>query len=68
MPGSVNIPFHSGVDHKTKLFKSPEKLKKIFESKGIDLNKPIVASCGIGKYSAYLLLFIMFPPGVHHRH
>ena len=31
--------------------KSTEELKKVFESRGVDLAKPLVASCGSGNTS-----------------
>lgn len=48
MPGSVSIPFSAILDPETKAFLSPEKLKSIFEGKGVDPNKPIISSCGTG--------------------
>lgn len=48
LPGSINIPFNAVLDPDTKTFYSPDKLKKIFEEKGVDPTKPIVSSCGTG--------------------
>lgn len=48
MPGSISIPHSELLDPTTKAFYSPEKLKSIFESKGVDPSKPIVSSCGSG--------------------
>lgn len=48
MPGSINIPFNELLDSETKAYKSPEELKKYFQSKGLDPEKPVVASCGTG--------------------
>lgn len=48
MPGSISIPFSAVLDPETKTFYSPEKLKKIFEEKGIDASKPIISTCGTG--------------------
>ena len=49
MVGSVNIPFANMLDSKAKVLKSAEEIKQEFEKVEIDLNKPIVASCGSGK-------------------
>ncbi|EPE04671.1 thiosulfate sulfurtransferase [Ophiostoma piceae UAMH 11346] len=48
MPGAVNIPFDAVLDPATKKFLSADKLRAIFESKGLDTEKPIVSSCGTG--------------------
>jgi thiosulfate/3-mercaptopyruvate sulfurtransferase len=48
MPGSVNIPFDTLLDSETKAFLPKEKLKEIFENKGVDPTRPIISSCGTG--------------------
>lgn len=48
LPGSISIPFGELLDPTTKAYPSPEKLKGIFESKGVDPSKPIISSCGSG--------------------
>lgn len=48
LPGSINIPFNAVLDPETKAFYSPEKLRKVFEEKGVDPKKPIISSCGTG--------------------
>jgi thiosulfate/3-mercaptopyruvate sulfurtransferase len=48
MPGSINIPFDTLLDPETKAFLPKEKLKKVFEEKGVDPSRPIVSSCGTG--------------------
>jgi len=48
IPGSINIPFGEVLNRPEKKFQSPDKIKSICESAGIDLSKPIVASCGSG--------------------
>ncbi|CAG8647150.1 4436_t:CDS:2 [Acaulospora morrowiae] len=49
MPHSISVPFNSVIDPNTKntLLKD-EELKKLFESKNVDLEKPIILSCGSG--------------------
>lgn len=48
MPGSINIPFDIVLDQETKAFLPKDKLKKIFEEKGVDPTRPIISSCGTG--------------------
>ncbi|RYP63298.1 hypothetical protein DL771_009330 [Monosporascus sp. 5C6A] len=48
MPGAVNIPFSAVLDPETKTFLPKDKLKKLFEEKGVDPSKPIITSCGTG--------------------
>lgn len=65
IPGAVNIPFPmtqdiytspSGEEIPKGLVKSPEELKKVFAAKGIDLTKPLAASCGSGVSACVLAL------------
>jgi thiosulfate/3-mercaptopyruvate sulfurtransferase len=48
MPGSTSVPVPELLDPTTKTFLSPEKLKEVFDKKGIDPSKPIISSCGTG--------------------
>jgi thiosulfate/3-mercaptopyruvate sulfurtransferase len=48
MPGSINIPFNDVLYPETKAFLPKEQLRKIFEEKGVDPEKPIICSCGTG--------------------
>ncbi|RYP41899.1 hypothetical protein DL767_000728 [Monosporascus sp. MG133] len=48
MPGAINIPFSAVLDPETKTFLPKDKLKKLFEEKGVDPSKPIITSCGTG--------------------
>ena len=52
MPGSVSLPFTEFLDPNTKALLPPEELRKVFEQKGVDLNKPIISSCGTGVTAA----------------
>ncbi|ESP04642.1 hypothetical protein LOTGIDRAFT_237288 [Lottia gigantea] len=45
---SVNLPFTKVVDEATRHILPEEELKKLFNDAGVDLNKPITASCGSG--------------------
>jgi thiosulfate/3-mercaptopyruvate sulfurtransferase len=48
MPGSISLPFTVLMDpaHNGKMFLEEEKLIKVFSSRGIDLTRPIICSCG----------------------
>ncbi|CAJ2500182.1 Uu.00g030350.m01.CDS01 [Anthostomella pinea] len=48
MPGSISVPFSSVLDPTTKAFLPKDKLKQLFEEKGVDPSKPIISTCGTG--------------------
>lgn len=48
MPSAVSIPFSAVLDPETKAFLPKDKLKKLFEEKGVDPMKPIITTCGTG--------------------
>ena len=48
IPGSVSVPVPQLLDPTSKTFLPAEKLRKIFEQKGVDPNMPIISSCGTG--------------------
>lgn len=48
MPGAINIPFSAVLDPETKAFLPKDQLKKLFQEKGVDPEKPIITSCGTG--------------------
>jgi thiosulfate/3-mercaptopyruvate sulfurtransferase len=48
IPGSFNLPYDQLTDPKTKTLLPPEILRRLFERSGIDLTRPVVASCGSG--------------------
>jgi thiosulfate/3-mercaptopyruvate sulfurtransferase len=48
MPGSRNLPFPDLLDPQDKTFLPAEAIKSKFAASGLDLEKPIVASCGSG--------------------
>ncbi len=50
MPDAVSVPFTSLLDPTTKTLKTPDRLKEAFSEAGIDLNMPLVASCGSGEF------------------
>ncbi|XP_068108042.1 3-mercaptopyruvate sulfurtransferase [Hyperolius riggenbachi] len=55
IPHAVNIPFPSLLTEEG-LEKSPEELKRIFQQKGIDLSKRLVATCGSGVTACHIAL------------
>jgi thiosulfate/3-mercaptopyruvate sulfurtransferase len=56
MPGSRNLPFPDLLDPKDKTFLPAETIKQKFAASGLDLGKPIVASCGSGVTACVLAL------------
>jgi thiosulfate/3-mercaptopyruvate sulfurtransferase len=56
IPDSFNVPFGALSDATTGALKTPEELRAIFESAGVDTTRPIVTSCGSGVTAAALNL------------
>jgi len=54
MPGALNVPSTAVMDDGRLL--PPEQLKKIFTDAGVDLDKPIITTCGSGVTAATLWL------------
>ncbi|MDZ4382749.1 MAG: 3-mercaptopyruvate sulfurtransferase [Parvibaculum sp.] len=55
IPGSLNLPANKLVaDDGT--MKKPEELKRLFEEAGVDLNHPVVTTCGSGVTASILAL------------
>jgi thiosulfate/3-mercaptopyruvate sulfurtransferase len=48
IPGAIHLEWTDLIDSKTKKFKSPEAMKRLFDEAGIDLNKPLVTYCQSG--------------------
>jgi thiosulfate/3-mercaptopyruvate sulfurtransferase len=55
IPGAHNVPYGS-VLNKDGTLKSPAEIEKAFRAAGVDLSRPIVASCGSGVSAAVLAL------------
>lgn len=59
--GAKNIPYTEVINPETKILKSKHELQEVFEQAGIDLEQPVVASCGSGvtasvlAFAAYIL-------------
>ena len=56
IPGSINVPFDRMTDKETRRFLDADALRRVFEEAGVDLNKPIVTSCGSGVTACVLAL------------
>lgn len=54
IPGSLNLPFGE-VFNDDGTFKSPEDLRRTFEQAGVDLDAPLVTTCGSGVTASVLL-------------
>ncbi len=63
IPGALNLPFGS-VFAQDGTFKSPKELRAAFMAAGIDMDKPIVTTCGSG-LTASVLLFALHLTGKH---
>ena len=48
IPGSLNLPFTDLLDPQSKTFLPAEQLAQKFRGAGVDMNRPVVASCGSG--------------------
>jgi thiosulfate/3-mercaptopyruvate sulfurtransferase len=48
IPGSFNLPYDQLIDPATKTVLPAERLQSLFAASGIDLARPVVASCGSG--------------------
>ena len=54
IPGSISVPHSELLDAKTGALLPGDELRRIFESKGIDPEKPIISSCGTGVSAAVI--------------
>ena len=57
MPGALNLPFDRLLNE-DKTYKSEDEMRQIIKAAGIDLDKPIVTSCGSGVTACILSLAI----------
>jgi thiosulfate/3-mercaptopyruvate sulfurtransferase len=56
MPGSLNLPFVEIIEHGSLI--APDALKAVFAEHKVDLNKPIITTCGSGVTAAILALAV----------
>lgn len=54
IPGSLNVPFAGVVENGSLV--SPERIRQAFAKGGVDLDQPVIASCGSGVTAAILWL------------
>jgi len=64
IPGSINIPYRRLFEHDDYTLRSVDQLIDVFLSAGVNLNKPMVTTCGSG-VSAAILLLALFELGVN---
>jgi thiosulfate/3-mercaptopyruvate sulfurtransferase len=62
MPGALNVPVGEVVENGK--LKQPDAVRAVFEARGVDLERPIVTSCGSG-VTAAVLTFALASIGVH---
>ncbi len=55
IPGARNVPY-AALLNEDKTMKEPDELRRIFEDAGVDLDRPVVTSCGSGVTAAILTL------------
>jgi thiosulfate/3-mercaptopyruvate sulfurtransferase len=48
IPGSRNLPYDQVTDPRTRRLRSPEELTRLFRNAGVELDRPVVTSCGSG--------------------
>ncbi|XP_067875622.1 3-mercaptopyruvate sulfurtransferase [Heterodontus francisci] len=56
IPGSINIPFNTFLHSEFRKMKSEKELQRMFEEHNIDLNKPLVGTCGSGVSACHVAL------------
>lgn len=54
IPGSLNLPFNALTNPETGEILDTVKIRKAFETAGLDFSKPVIASCGSGVTAAAL--------------
>jgi thiosulfate/3-mercaptopyruvate sulfurtransferase len=56
IPNSLNVPFNTLYDAETGLMKSPDQLRAVFKTAGVDTTRPTVTTCGSGVTAAVITL------------
>ncbi len=56
IPGSLNLPFTEIIDPNSQTFLANEEIRRRFEAEGLNLSRPVVASCGSGVTAGVLAL------------
>ncbi|PLS20023.1 3-mercaptopyruvate sulfurtransferase [Neptunicoccus cionae] len=55
IPNSKNVPFKTLLNEDS-TFKSPDEIRAVFTEAGVDLNRPVITTCGSGVTAAVLSL------------
>lgn len=58
IPGSTNLPYGDLTNRETGLFFKPPVLRELLAARGIDIARPIIASCGSGVSACVLALAV----------
>ena len=56
IPGSLNLPYTEILDPESRTFRDRAALRAAFEAAGLDLDRPVAATCGSGVTAAVLAL------------
>ncbi len=56
IPGSLNLPFDELICSESGVFRTAEEIRARFEAAGIDLDRPVMTSCGSGVTACVLAL------------
>ncbi len=56
IPGSLNVPHAALIDPDSNTLLTPERLRRVFEAAGVDLDRPVVSTCGSGVSAAVVNL------------
>ncbi len=56
IPGSINLHYIHLIDSETGRFHPPAEIERAFRDRGIDLDRPVVATCGSGVSACHLAL------------
>ncbi|KAI9807823.1 MAG: hypothetical protein M1825_005128 [Sarcosagium campestre] len=67
IPGSISVPVPDLLDPETKALLPGGELRKVFQKKGVDLNRPIISSCGTG-VTAAIIDVALAEAGLGHGH
>ena len=56
IPGSLNIPWDSGVGSEGKIFREPADLESLFKGRGLTADKEIICYCQVGERASHTFL------------
>ncbi len=56
IPGSLNLPFTEIIDQSSQTFLNNDEIRRRFEAEGLNLRRPVIASCGSGVTAGVLAL------------